>query len=226
MSIASALSVRYWLFLVTMLLSAHSLAQQPAPAIPPGTGIVVNLSGLLTAKKADGSVRVLSMNSQVTTGDTLYTGAEAFSRVKFADGSLITLRPNTEFKVESFNFEETKPEADSSVFKLVKGGLRSITGLLGKRSKAAYRMETETATIGIRGTHFGIVFCQSDCAGITTPSGQPLENGLHIEVTEGAVAVTNPAGTVQLNAGQSGFVAGRNVLPVARPAEQGLNECK
>jgi hypothetical protein len=77
-----------------------------------------------------------------------------YARIKFIDNGEITLRPNTQFKIENFSYEAAKPEADGAFFTLLKGGLRSITGLLGKRNHDKFGLNTPTATIGIRGTTF------------------------------------------------------------------------
>lgn len=117
-------------------------------------GTVVQLSGPLLSKKADGVVRILSMRSEVESGDTLVTEKNTYAMVKFIDNSEITLKPATTFKVENFSYDAGKPEADNASFSLVKGGLRSVTGLLGKRNKEKFAMKTPSATIGIRGTTF------------------------------------------------------------------------
>jgi FecR protein len=123
-----------------------------ACAAPVGT--VVNLSGPLLDRKADGTVKILSQKSTVDSGDTLVSEKDVYARIKFVDNSEITLRPNTQFKIENFSFDEAKPENDNAFFSLVKGGLRSITGLLGKRNRERFGLNTPTATIGIRGTIF------------------------------------------------------------------------
>lgn len=117
-------------------------------------GTVVQLSGPLMAKKADGAVRILSMRSEVESGDTLMTEKNTYAMVKFIDNSEITLKPSTTFKVENFAYDADKPDGDKASFNLVKGGLRSVTGLLGKRNKEKFEMKTPSATIGIRGTTF------------------------------------------------------------------------
>ncbi|GIZ51428.1 FecR family protein [Noviherbaspirillum aridicola] len=117
-------------------------------------GTVVNLNGPLLAKKGDGTVKVLSLKSAVEEGDVLVTEKATYARIRFIDDSEITLRPNTQLKVESFSFEEARPEKDSAAFNLVKGGLRAVTGALGKRNNERFGMNTPTATIGIRGTTF------------------------------------------------------------------------
>jgi hypothetical protein len=117
-------------------------------------GTITQLSGPLLAKKADGAVRVLSLRSEVESGDTLMTEKNTYALVKFVDNSEITLKPGTTFKVENFAFDAGKPDGDQASFSLVKGGLRSVTGLLGKRNKEKFSIKTPSATIGIRGTTF------------------------------------------------------------------------
>jgi hypothetical protein len=117
-------------------------------------GVVAHLSGPLIAKKANGAVKVLAAKSEVENGDTLVSEKNTYAQIKFIDNGEITLRPNTTFKIENFAYDAGKPQDDSAKFDLVKGGLRSITGLLGKRNKEKFEMKTPSATIGIRGTTF------------------------------------------------------------------------
>jgi hypothetical protein len=124
-------------------------------------GTVVHLSGPLMARKADGTVKVLALKSEVESGDTLVSEKNTYAQLRFIDNSEITLRPGTTFKIEDFAYDAGKPESDSAVFSLVKGGLRSITGLLGKRNKEKFSMKTPSATIGIRGTTFVINYVPS-----------------------------------------------------------------
>jgi hypothetical protein len=117
-------------------------------------GVVAHLSGPLLDRKADGSVKVLAAKSEVENGDTLVSEKNTYAQIRFVDNSEITLKPGTTFRIENFSYEAGKPDADSAAFSLVKGGLRSITGLLGKRNKEKFSLKTPAATIGIRGTTF------------------------------------------------------------------------
>ncbi len=140
-------AIKAWLALMLFCVASLSWAAQVA-------GTIVQLSGPLMARKADGAVRVLSMKSEVESGDTLVTEKNTYAMVKFIDNSEITLKPSTTFKVENFSYDAGKPDGDNASFNLVKGGLRSVTGLLGKRNKEKFAMKTPSATIGIRGTTF------------------------------------------------------------------------
>jgi len=185
-------------------------------------GQVTHLSGTLSAKRADGTSKLLAVKSEVAEGDTLSTEAETYARVKFADGGEVVLRPGTQLKIASYAYNAAKPESDNIVMSMFKGGLRAVTGLVGKRSREKVSFETTTATIGIRGTHFGALLCQNDCGGVPTTGGTPPPNGLHVDVTNGAISMTNPAGTVQVNAGQFGFVPNASTPPVIVPPQQGI----
>lgn len=117
-------------------------------------GTIVQLSGPLLDKKPDGSVKVLALKSEIESGDTLVTEKNTYAMVKFIDNGEITLKPGTSMKIDNYAYEADKPDGDSASFSLLKGGLRSVTGLLGKRNKEKFAMKTPTATIGIRGTTF------------------------------------------------------------------------
>lgn len=137
----------------TLLLAAVLLAWGNVQAAP--VGQVTNLSGPLFAVNVQGVRRILSVGSQVEPGETLVTEEKTYAQVRFIDKGVVTLRPSTQFKIESFDFEEKAPEKDGAIFGLLKGALRTVTGLVGKRgNQDAYKMNTATATIGIRGTQF------------------------------------------------------------------------
>lgn len=178
-------------------------------------GTVTHLSGPLMVKKADGSVKALYINSTVEEGDVLITEKRTYARLKMRDNSDITLRPNTHFKVDQFAFDKDRPGEDRSFYSLTKGGMRTITGLIGKRGNMdGYRLNTPTAVAGIRGTGYGATFCQQDCGN--------LPDGLYVEVTNGVIIVYNKAGSQIYTVGQYGYVSGPNAVPVLLPEKPEL----
>jgi hypothetical protein len=203
--------------LSVLLLAAAGAVQAAGPV-----GQVTHLSGTLIAKRADGSTKLFSTKSEVQEGDTLSTEQETYARIKFADGGEVVLRPGSQLKVAAYSYDEAKPESDNIVMNMLKGGLRAVTGFVGKRSRDAVSFTAVTATIGIRGTHFGALICQNDCGGIATVTGKPPEDGLHLDVADGAIVVKNAAGQQQINAGQFGFVRSATTLPVIVPPQQGI----
>jgi hypothetical protein len=182
-------------------------------------GVVEHLSGPLMDRKADGTVKVLAAKSEVESGDTLVSEKNTYAQLRFIDNSEITLRPGTTFKIDDFAYDAAKPEADSAAFSLVKGGLRSITGLLGKRNKEKFQLKTPAATIGIRGTTFIAQWVEP---ALPTGPVSSLPPGLHVAVLDGLIVVTNPGGASHFAAGQFGYVPSMTVPPVIVPPNPGL----
>jgi len=204
----NSIAIKAWLALTLSCLASLGWAAQAA-------GTVVQLSGPLLVKKADGAVRVLSARSEVESGDTLVTERNAYALLRFADHSEITLKPSTTFIVENFSYDADHPDGDTASFKLVKGGVRSVTGLLGKRNREKFEMKTPGATIGIRGTTFVAEWPASP------PSGGPAP-GLYVQVIEGIINVSNSGGARLFSAGQFGFTPSPATPPIVLPQNPGL----
>lgn len=199
------IAIKAWLGLLLFCVASLGWAAQVA-------GTIVQLSGPLMARKADGAVRVLSMKSEVESGDTLVTEKNTYAMVKFIDNSEITLKPSTIFKVENFSYDAGKPDGDNASFNLLKGGLRSVTGLLGKRNKEKFSMKTPSATIGIRGTTFIGEIVDTT---MRKPGGRAP--GLYVQVLDGRIVLTNESGNVLVSAGQFGMAPIITVLPPPPP---------
>jgi hypothetical protein len=114
----------------------------------------------------------LQYNSPVEFKDVLRTGPASSLQVRFVDEGLISLRDNSEFAIEEYRFAGGQDDGERAFFRLLKGGFRSVTGLIGRSRNAAYRVQTQTATIGIRGTDYGVRFCAGDC-------GPNVKDGLY-----------------------------------------------
>ncbi len=186
------------------------------------TGTVTQLSGTLSVHKADGSMRILAQKSEVSSGDTVNTQKDSYAQIKFSDGGTITLKPNTSVKIQRYQFNQAEPTKDSFIFGLLKGGLRAVSGLVGKRGdQDAYQLGTATATIGIRGTSFGA----DDCLTTRCPkpnSSENLEPSVYVSVTDGEIVASNSAGSQSFLAGQFGAISDRNSRPRFLSTDPGL----
>jgi len=156
-------------------------------------GRVLITNGATTALAPDGQQRVLNRGSAINKGDTIQTQA-ARAQVRFSDGSLLALRPNTEFKVEEYSFNGQQDGSERGIYNLLKGGFRTISGAIGKVNRNNYKVKTPVATIGIRGTHYGVTLCaHGSCA------DQGLADGLYGGVVDGSVQATNDGGSSIFN---------------------------
>lgn len=182
-------------------------------------GVVVRVSGPMTARSPAGAVKVLQAKSEVESGDTLVTAAGAYAVVRFIDNSELALKPGTTVRIDQFAFDEARPEADRAAYTLVKGGLRSITGLLGKRNKDRFAMKTASATIGIRGTTFFLEYLTGKGDLDASPG---LEPGLHVHVSTGGISIVNGAGEFRYDSGQFGYIKDDRTRPVKMFTNPGM----
>ncbi|MDD2686782.1 MAG: FecR family protein [Gallionella sp.] len=140
-------------------LLAVSLTAQAAETAT-SAGKVGYMSGTLVAQRADGTLKVMGPKSEVLAGDMLITAKDSYAQVQMNDGAKLTLRPHSNLKIETFNFNKEQPATDNAVMRLLKGGFRTVTGLIGKRGNPdAYKLRAAAATIGIRGTDFSTRLC-------------------------------------------------------------------
>ena len=195
-----------------------ALALVAAGAWAAGAGVVTHLSGTMSVQRPDGSVRILSQKSEVQPGDVLTTQKDSYAQINFTDGSAATMRPNTTMKLEAYSFSQEAPQTDGMFMKLLKGGLRTVTGLIGKRgNQDAYKIGTSTATIGIRGSSGDTVECP------TAGSCGNLEPGSYHTTYTGSYIMQNEAGSQIIGEGQFGFAQEPGKPPVLLPGDPGLN---
>jgi hypothetical protein len=193
-----------------------------APFFAFAQGTVQFLSGTLSVQRPDGSVKVLAERSSVSVGDVISTQRDSYAQLRFNDGGQVTLRPDTQVKIESYAYDEGRPERDNFAMQLFKGGLRSLTGLIGKRSnnRNAYRMVTSTATIGIRGTDYTAIQIPPPPPGQTPPSS--LAPGVYVTVADGAVAFISGGVEQLVRVGQAAFSNNFNLPPRLIPPPPNL----
>ena len=175
-------------------------------------GKVVSVAGRAAAATLDGDIRNLGSGGKVNAGETVVTSRNSYVRLKFIDGASVILRPNSRFQIEDYNVAENEQE-NRSVFNLIKGGFRAVTGLIGKRNRRGVRVRTAVATIGIRGTNFEVVNCAGGSCG-SNPDGD------YYTVYEGGITVTNNSGSLDIDPGDYGYVADPNAQPLGIPKNQ------
>lgn len=182
-------------------------------------GLVTNLSGPLTSSNLGGIVKNLHQKSEVVSGDTLITGVNTYAIIKFLDNSEVAMKPGTTLVVNNFSYAAENLAHDSAIFSLVKGGLRYVTGALGKRNKEKLSFKTPSATICIRGTTFFLEYIDRTDSP-TASTNLPI--GLHAHVREGGISITNNAGVFSYHAGQFGFIENLQTHPVKMFSNPGM----
>ena len=144
--------------------------------------------------------------------DTLRTGKTGSLQLRFTDNSTMSLREESELAIEKYHFSGRADGHERAFYRLLKGGLSTITGLIGHIRRENYRIETDTASIGIRGTEFTLMLCQESCL---NADGNRARDGLYGGVTGGIVAATTKSGEFRFGVSETFFATS-----IDRPVEK------
>lgn len=127
-------------------------ASTPTPA-PTHAGFVKSVRGAVQLRSVDGSLRAARSGDPMAATDQVVTDAASAASIVLRDGTALMVGPSSQFELKTFHFDATTQDG-SVLVSLLRGSLRMITGLIGRTHPEAVRVDTQTATIGIRGTDF------------------------------------------------------------------------
>jgi len=132
-----------------------ALADTPNNAI----GEVVWVKGLVQALQGNGSKRPLQRSSSVYTSDTVETDQTSTGQITFTDNTLLSLRPNTIIRLAEYKHGNgVPPQSDTFIVNVVKGGFRTVTGIISKNHPTGYQIQTPMGTIGVQGTVYDVLY--------------------------------------------------------------------
>ena len=113
-------------------------------------GRIVQAKGAVRAVSAQGDSRQLLRRSEIFAQDTIVTGPDGFVQIRMVDSAIIALKENSEFIFNEYSFDGEGGATDRALMELVRGGFRTIDGLISDED--VYRIDTQFASIGVRGT--------------------------------------------------------------------------
>jgi hypothetical protein len=114
--------------------------------------------------------------------DFILTDEKSKAQITLNDGTVLSIGKNSKLNINEYVFDEKDSSNSKAEFKFVEGTFKSITGAIGKVAPEKFKLETKSASIGIRGT---IVVGNQD----------------KVACTHGQIAVTSGGVTQILNAG-------------------------
>jgi hypothetical protein len=158
----------------------------------------------------NGVAVVLIKGSSIQSGDMVTTGNSSNAQLRMSDGAIIALRAQTEFKIDEYQFNGKADGSEKAVLSLVKGGVRAVTGAIGKQNADNLKINAVVATVGIRGTGFNLNYCQGNCV---NPDKTVAKDGLYAGVFEGQITVKNEVAQDVLGVNEYLYVGARNEMP-------------
>ncbi len=186
--------------------TATDAATGPAPV-----GAVDAVKGTATVIRADGTEEAIEPGTPIYENDTVVTTGDSALGVLFADNSTMSMGGNARIIIDEMVYDAAT-NTGSQVFDAVQGSFVFATGEIGHENPEDVQVRTPVATIGIRGTKYGVNVGADD--GETT-----------VTLFEGSVSVSNDGGETILDAaGQTTRVSSFTEPPSPRttldPQEQ------
>jgi hypothetical protein len=172
--------------LVAAMCAVPALAQTQEPA-----GRILWSYGQVERVGADGVAEPLAKGDAVFEGDVIRSAVGSQAQLVMSDEALIAVRAGSSVKLTEYRYAGREDGSERAVIELLKGGLRSVTGAIGRGNKDNYQLRNEQHVIGIRGT---------DHETFAT------EEGTFNRVTLGGTYLKSDGGQVELAPGETGFV--------------------
>ncbi len=150
----------------------------------------------------DGSDMSCSMGTAIQLGDVITTGADARLRLRFVDGSILTLGEKTKFSIDLFAVDATN-KSRTVVLTVLEGIVNAAAAKSGE-SKFDYQIKTAAGYSAVRGTKWIVGFQQAL---------------MSVYVLNGTVEMggNGDKPPVLLNTGQWGSVDASGALSPAQP---------
>ena len=229
-----------------LLLAAAALCLATGALAAPA-GVVTQTSGPLFMQNGQGRIKALSADSEVSPGEMVVTGRETFAQVRFADGGIVTLGPDTRISIDAYRFEPSNPAMDRSQITFTQGALQVSPGELAGRSPDRQILSTPSGDIKSGASSFVVHYVGGEVSNVAAAEpirlaslsltlsdaivvaqnvpgapGSGLAPGLYVSVIDGAINLSNKGGSTNFQAGQFGYTANINKAPVIVPANPGL----
>ena len=153
-------------------------------------GYVHEIAGNVRMQNGPGAAVAAKAGDTFVQGTTFETSGNGRAVIKFEDGQLAALRPNTTIRVDRYTYDPRNPRASSSAVSLVRGALRFVTGLIGSTNREALRLAAGAFTVHLRGT---------DVTLLADPAGTPTQTAA---VNLGGVLLETGVGSIHVSTGQ------------------------
>jgi len=154
-------------------------------------GTIADLEGTAELGR-NGAWSPLAIGATIDQADQLRTGQPGRLRIVFQDKSVLTMTDNSEVVIDEDTFNPESGVARTSL-RLLQGKLRALASEYYANAASSFRVHTQTAVAGVRGTEFVMVFDPvAEVSEVVGVSGQvavhspldPVGNGVTITAKE------------------------------------------
>ena len=171
-------------------------------------GYVHEITGNVLMQNGRGAAVAAKAGDTFFQGTSFETSANGRVVIKFEDGQLAALLPNTTLRIDRYTYDPRNPRGSDSGVSLERGALRFVTGLIGSTNREALALAAGAFTVHLRGTDLTLL---ADRAAASTQTAAVNLGGVLLETGVGSIHVgtgqfttmttgqlPNPAGPVTI----------------------------
>ena len=177
--------------------------------------VATTVNGSVQVATGTAAARPLRQGDEVRQGDTVTTGPNSSVVLRFDDGQIAALTSNSRMTVTAYQYNPQQ-STGNVLLSLIDGGMRAITGLIGKAAPTRVTYRAATATIGIRGSEVMLATSRGNVVAIV------LEDSISFTFNNRTVIVHAGEGVNARTDGSFQQGAAEEVLRGASPDEAGL----
>ena len=159
-----------FLFVFQFPISGIATAAKSTKVAEKKAGKTLLTRGSVISARA-GKKFALKRRSVVYQNDEIRVGKGGRAQFRMIDKAIISLQEDSVLQIKKYQYTQGAKN-NSALLELLSGGLRTITGAIGKGNKKAYELRTPLATIGIRGTDYEV---------------EVVSNGMFVAVWDGVI---------------------------------------
>lgn len=163
------------LILISLLLVSYNLLAQSIGTVLFSTKNVI--------ARNNGSERTISRGSPLNAGDTIVTAAEAVAKIRYLNGTLVTIGPNSEYTILSY----APKQGEVINAKLSQGKIESDTN--GGETRET--LQTPVVALAINGTKFKVYVSNDKKTNVQLISGKVKVGTTSLKPGESVVATSN-----------------------------------
>lgn len=139
-------------FLWRMAMAGLACVVLPAFAAEDHAALVKSVTGSVKITRQHATLDATG-GTRLQVADHVVTAAGASASIVFKDGTLLTVGPSADILVRDYVFEPKDAKFSFSLY-LDKGSAIYESGKIGKLAPESVKIDTPTATVGVRGTRF------------------------------------------------------------------------
>ncbi|MEA3497476.1 MAG: FecR domain-containing protein [Campylobacterota bacterium] len=145
-------------------------------------GNITSFKGSVSVSRDSAEIRA-KIHLPIEKSDVISTKNNSNAIIKFNDNTIVTIGKKSSLIVEDYVYDSINTKNSKTQFNFIKGTFKCVTGIIGDINSKNFKLKTNSALLGIRGT--------------VTLGDQKL-----IACTKGSINVESKGKSVVVNAGE------------------------